>query len=215
MPRWLRGLLALMAGLALAAVLLARTHGPRYAQVPVLTANLAPGQPVTPQDVTWAAMPHPPAGLASRALLAHAPVAVIPLRAGQLLTATDVAPGPGLVPRPGEVALTIAASGAASGLVSPGDRVDVWALTPSGSGSTSSSGGSGGAAKPPPGPQLLLLGARVLAVATSSGAPVTAGASIGLVTLAVPAPAVAAVLAAPSLYLVPDAYATHVTVSGP
>lgn len=212
MPRWLRALLALAAGLALFAVLLTRAQGHRLTRVPVLTVNLAPGDAVTPQDITWAGMVSPPPGLASAALLRSDPVAVIPLRSGQLVTATDVAPAPGFVPRPGEVALTVAVSGAASGLVTPGDRVDVWSVGTSASSAGNTSGGSSGS-KAAGGPAPLLLGARVLAIATSSGAPVTTSASIGLVTLAVPAPAVAAVLAAPSVYLVPDAFARHVTAA--
>jgi Flp pilus assembly protein CpaB len=213
MPRWLRALLALAAGLALFAVLLTRAQGHRLTRVPVLTVNLAPGDAVTPQDITWAGMVSPPPGLASAALLRSDPVAVIPLRSGQLVTATDVAPAPGFVPRPGEVALTVAVSGAASGLVTPGDRVDVWSMGTSASstGNASSGGSTGG--KAASGPTPLLLGARVLAIATSSGAPVTSGASIGLVTLAVPASAVASVLAAPAVYLVPDAFARQVTVA--
>jgi Flp pilus assembly protein CpaB len=224
MPRWLRGLLALVAGVVLVLVVLAHTHGPRLARVPVLLANVAPGSVIPSTDIAWDPMVTPPPDLATHAQFGTHPVAVIPLRAGQLVTLSDLAPAPGPVATPTEVSLTVAVKGAASGLVTPGQRVDVWSLPAANTSSTTSTSASG---KTPAAPQptLLLIGARVLMVATASGTPVAGSGSsglasggggssgIGLVTLAVPKVAVAAVLAAPSVYLVPDATPTRVTVA--
>lgn len=222
MPRVLRGLLALVVGVALVLVVLAHTHGPRLARVPVLLTNVAPGAPVTRADIAWDPMATPPPGLATPAQLGARPVAVIPLRAGQLVTLSDLAPAPGPIPTPNEVALTVAVKGAASGLVTTDDRVDVWSLPAATAQASTSSSHTAHAA---PQPALLLIGARVLLVATATGAPlsgsgVSAAANggssgIGLVTLAVPKVAVAAVLAASSIYLVPDATPLHVTVASP
>jgi hypothetical protein len=221
MPRLVRGLLALAVGVALVLVVLAHTHGPRLTRVPVLLTNVAPGTAVTRTDLAWDAMATPPPGLATPAQFQGDPVAVIPLRAGQLVTLSDLAPAPGPVATPNEVALTVAVKGAASGLAAPGERVDVWALPAATVQSASSTGSSPPAATPQP--TLLLIGARVLTVATANGAPVSGGAGsavtgggasgIGLVTLAVPKVAVGAVLAASSVYLVPDATPTQVAVA--
>jgi pilus assembly protein CpaB len=170
---WIRAVVAALAAIGAAVVLQGMVRRPAVARVWVVTAPVAAGTAIAPGDLAPLAViaPPPPGALTPRTPVAGL-LAQVPLAPGQTLTAADLGRTYLGVPR-GRVALTLPVAAAQSALATPGDRVDVLAAAATGKGL--------GLAV------VVAAGVRVLAVASSAGAPLTPGSGTapGLVTLAV------------------------------
>lgn len=176
---------------------------PALTPVAVLTRPVPALAPITAADVTWRGLADPPPGLLTRSRFRPGWLAARSLPAGTVLTAADVAAAQAVVAlRPDEVRWVVSVT-PGSGLVTPGERVDVW-TAPGGLNGAPSAGGN------PASPVPLATGVRVVGVYTAQGQPVAANSggsgslaaastgpttAVGLVALAVPRPALTALMA--------------------
>ncbi|AUW92619.1 hypothetical protein BXT84_00520 [Sulfobacillus thermotolerans] len=187
-------------GLVLLGIAHSLTLPPHPHTVWVVKTAVSPGTPITPQTVTplktLSAWPHAlttvPTGWVAKTALAP----------GQPLLASAVTPAAGFRGlKAHEAVWTIPVSAVGSGMVQPGDRVDVWSDPQSQptSGNTASTGFATEWAT----------GVRVLGIYSSSGTPVSGQTAIGIVTLAVPTSALPILLTIANPALVMTPAATH------
>ncbi len=193
-------------GLVLLGIAHAITLPPHPHTVWVLKTAVSPGTPITSQNVaplkTLSAWPH------ALTTLPTGWVAKTALAPGQPLLASSLTPAAGFRGlKAGEAVWTIPVSAVGSGMVHPGDRVEVWSDPQSQptSGNTASTGFASEWAT----------GVRVLGVYSSSGTPVSGQSAIGIVTLAVPNSALSILLtiANPALVIDPASHQFALAVS--
>jgi len=203
MARTLKLVVGVIGGIALLGIAHEMTVPPKLHTVLVLKSAITPGQPISAADFTtmktlnaWpGALTTVPTGMVAKtALPAGTPLL------DSVLTPTWAFNGL----KPGEALWTVAVTPATSGLVQPGDRVQVW--------SAPTSGGSSSSALLAP--TLWATGVRVVGIYSSGGTPVTTTGStsngaIGLVTLAVPDRDLSVLLSLANPILIQDPYQTH------
>ncbi len=193
---WLKVSLTGLGAIAAVGAAVAWVKPPPLTPVAVLTHPMAALGPVTAADIRWIPMEHPPHGTITA--WAGDPVAAQALPAGTVLTQADlttVSQAVGLKAQEIRYVVTVTA---ASAVIAPGERVDVWSLPTSG-------GNAGGST-----PTELALGVRVLGLYSAQGVPVgttpasggllntgsTQQAAPALAALAIPQGALPAIIAA-------------------